>query len=371
MQPNRAHSLIITTVSVITIVATLTGCNSSSTNPPDPTPAGSLYVLNQQDSTLYVYDAATLARTDSVHTVIAQPHHMEFSPNHDFFYIVSRLAPGRIAKFSLADNSCVDTLDGIAGVLPTAIAVSATGDTGFLCDFQAIPSGNSFVYRINLNDMTLIDATLQSGLRTHDIKITHDGKQVITAGYNSDNITVINTLSDSITMIDVDPANPFTGSGDTLTQRPYGLAIDHNDSLVYVACSKSGQVRIFDITKNPAEYAGKLDIPVAGGSIEFEGPAQLKLTPNGKKLYVTNYKANAVVAVDVENRRWIADVPVGTPWPFAVDVSDDGTRAYVSCANSAVTLRGKVYVLDTSTDRIIDSILVGKASFMVHYHNHH
>lgn len=365
------QSLIVAAVAVSTIIASLIGCHSSSTDPLPPTPAGSLYVLNQNDSTLYVYDAATLARTDSVHSVVSLPHHMEFSPNHDFFYVVSRVAPGRIAKFRLADNSFVDTLPGIPGVLPTAIAVSATGDTGFICNFDASQTANSHVYRINLNTMTLLDSTLQTGIRSHDIKITHDGKQVILASYNSDNITVINTANDNIDIVDVDPLNPFTGSGDTLTQRPYGLTIDKNDSIVFVACTKSKQVRIFDITSSPAVYVGKIDIPITGGTIEFEGPAQMKLTPDGKKLYVATFKANSIVAVDVETRRWTSDIPVGTPWAFAVDVSDDGTRAYVSCANSVGTQKGKVYVLDTSTDRIIDSIQVGRASFMMHYHNHH
>jgi YVTN family beta-propeller protein len=352
----------------------LSGCSSSSTDPAAPTPAGSLYVLNQSDSTLYVYDAATLARTDSVHTVVAQPHHMEFSPNHDFFYVVSRLAPGRVAKFRLADNSFVDTLTGIPGVLPTAIAVSATGDTGFLCNFDVSQTVAGHIYRIDLGNMTLIDSLLQSGIRTHDIKISHDGKHIVAASFNSDNITVINTQTFDVQLIDADPSNPFEGSGDTLTQRPYGVAFDAKDSLVYIACAKGRQIRIFDLTTNPVQFVGKIDVPVAGAYTEFEGPAQLKLTPDGKKLYVTTYRANSVIVVDVENRRWLSSIPVGTPWAFAVDVSSDGTRAYVASVNNQNELPvkpGKVYVLDTSTDRIIDSIQVGKASFMLHYHNHH
>ncbi|MEK7775576.1 MAG: beta-propeller fold lactonase family protein [Candidatus Zixiibacteriota bacterium] len=370
MRQTVVISLMITAVALTTLIVALGGCNSSSVAPKNDGPTGSLYVLNQNDSTLYVYDAATLTRIDSVHTVVPQPHHMEFSPNHDFFYVVSRFAPGRVAKFNIADNSFVDTLKGIAGVLPTAIAVSATGDTGFITNYDVSQTTNSFIYRVNLTNMTLIDSTLQTGIRSHDIKITHDGKQVIAASYSSDNITVINTETFQIDIIDVDPTNPFEGSGDTLTQRPFGLAIDKNDSLLYVACPKGRQVRIFDITTSPAQYVGKIDIPVAGGYLEYEGPAQLKLTPDGKKLYVATYRANSVVAVDVETRKWTADIPVGTPWAFAVDVSDDGSRAYVSCVNIN-NGQGKVYVLDTSTDRIVDSIQVGKASFMLHYHNHH
>ncbi|MFZ1682698.1 MAG: hypothetical protein WAU88_01075, partial [Candidatus Zixiibacteriota bacterium] len=61
-----------------------TGCKDKSSQPATPSfgPDGSLYVLNQQDGSLYIYDSKTLARTDSLAAQVPAPHHLEFSPDH-------------------------------------------------------------------------------------------------------------------------------------------------------------------------------------------------------------------------------------------------------------------------------------------------
>lgn len=55
------------------------------------------------------------------------------------------------------------------------------------------------------------------------------------------------------------------------------------------------------------------DIPVG------QRPWNMALTPDGKKLYVTVGRSNAVAVIDTDTYAKIADIPVGErPWGAAI-----------------------------------------------------
>ncbi|MDZ4722978.1 MAG: YncE family protein [candidate division Zixibacteria bacterium] len=322
-------------------------------------PEQRIYVLNQGDGTIYAYDANTLARYDSISAGVPKPHHIEFSPDHEFAYVVNRDAGGKIAKFGLDNDSLISVATGGVNQLPTAIAISAGGTIGYTTDFNG-SGGGGHIHRYNLTTMTHFDSTIQAGDKTHDIKLSVGGT-LIAGNFGSDDITFVNTDNGDVEKIRINPLRP---PGATY-YGPYGLAIDETDSLLYIACRTSKQVKIMDLRTRTV--IDSVAVPGAG-AIEA-GPCQMRLSSDRSKLYVTTQNDNSVAIINTTTRTVTKQIATGVPQPFGIYPNDDGSRMYVACVNTP-NQNGRVYIINTSTDTIIDSLSVGRNSYMVHYHDH-
>ncbi|MCM2272051.1 MAG: YncE family protein [candidate division Zixibacteria bacterium] len=349
------------------------GCNEerpSSPLRPDIGPEGFIYVLNQEDGTIWVFDSKTGAQTDSMGSLVPKPHHIEFSPDHTYFYVVGRNSPGRIAKFEHETGALVDSVTIPGDVVPTSIAVSLNGTVGWVADFTAAPNAGNLI-KLNLNTMDMLSNTLQSGSGTHDVKVTNDGSKVYACNRFTDDLTIVTTSNDNVEIKSLNEADPSTPG--IPKYGPYGLAIDSKDSLLYIACldSNANQVRVWDIAAD--SVVDSIMIPFdnsrqAGGN--FAGPTLMDLTSDDSQLWVTTQWGNSVVVIDPTTKAVLANIPFGTPMSFGVNISDDDSRAYVACVNVPGE-RGRVYVIDTQTFNKVDSLLVGKNPYMAHYHAGH
>ena len=153
-------------VLVSAIGLALAGCSSDNTTTPVTTgPEGRLYVLNQSDSTLYVYDTKDLTRVDSVHTRVPNPHYIEFSPDGLNYYITTLEATGHLAKFSTA-GGFVDSVTTQPAVQPSAIAITADNLYGYVCNFSS-PSARTEIHKYDLTTMTWLKQ-LQAGAITQN-----------------------------------------------------------------------------------------------------------------------------------------------------------------------------------------------------------
>lgn len=323
------------------------------TKPANTNPEGRLYVLNQADATMYVYDTRTMTRVDSVFTHVENPHYIEFSPDGDNFYIISLEASGFFAKFDADSNFFIDSAAAPPAVQPSAIAITADNKFGYICDF--IIDGTSRIYKYDLDSMKL-DTFLQSGNRTHDLKITSDGSTIIACNAGSDNLTLIDVATDNVTFVDVGPdPQPETGGN----YGPWGIIIDHRDSLAFVACMHSRDIRVLDIAAR--QIVDSIPIPVAPG-ILISGPTLLAVSPDNDVVFVTTQNGNSVVAVSVSTKDTLADIPLGIPNPFGITMSDDGSRIYVACIGVPGS-RGWIYSIDGNSYAKVDSIAVGTNCF--------
>jgi DNA-binding beta-propeller fold protein YncE len=355
------------------LVTLCVGCTEDRPTRPIPRvigPEGSIYVLNQTDGTIYVFDAKTGARTDSMPAAVPTPHHMEFSPDHTHFYVVSRSNPGKIAKFNHATGELIDSTTTPGAVFPTSIAVSISGGVGYVADFTASPTTGNII-KYDLNTMDVLLSTIQSGSGTHDVKATNDGSKVIACNRFTDDLTIVTTSNDNVEIRSLNEANPSTPG--TPKYGPYGLAIDTKDSLLYIACldSNANQVRVWDIASEA--IVDSIMIPFdrsqeAAG--KFAGPTLMDMTSNDAQLWVTTQWGNSVVVINPTTKQILADIPFGTPLAFGVNISDDDSRAYIACAG-APGENGRVYIIDTQTFTKVDSLLVGRNPFMAHYHALH
>ncbi len=347
-------SLIIAALAVTVLITPSCDSGKTPTNSTAKNPAGRLYVLNQSDASLYIYDTQTFERLDSIPTVVDRPHYLEFSPTGDFYYIVTLEQTGRIAKFDATTNAFVDSVTAPPAVQPSAIVITPDGLTGYVCNFS-LPGRRTQINKYDLTNMENI-GSFPAGVTTHDLKITSDGSVIIACNRYGDNLTLLYPGADTVTFVSIDPDSLY--ADDSNKYGPFGVVIDNKDSLAYIACMDALQVRVLDIKAR--RIVDSINIPVDSAFIY--GPTLLAISPDDETVYLTTRGGNSLVAFDALTMTVKADIPLNTPYPFGIDISADGSQVYVSCVGEP-TSHGVVQVVDAKTLKGIKSIQVGRESF--------
>ena len=108
-----------------------------------------------------------------------------------------------------------------------------------------------------------------------------------------------------------------------------GVAIAPDNRTLYVSEGNNGRVGIFDLST-------RQDLGVLSADGAFEGTAytdsltgELKLSPDGRWLYVVDMAHFRLLIFDTRSKQIAASIGVGR-MPFGLALSPDGRRAYVS-----------------------------------------
>lgn len=358
-------------LAVVFLLAAASGCSDKGTDNQTPVlgPAGQLYVLNQADATIYVYDTKTMTKIKTIDTHIAKPHYLVFTPDTLYYYIMTVDLSGKIAKFNAVTDEFITDFDLTAAaqaafpnqrsIIPAGMCITNDGQYGYICDYTA-GSERGHIYKVNLGTMS-VEKKIQSGAQTHELLTTIDGKVVVACNLRSDDITLVYTDEDTVAVVPIDPdqqsdpANPRYG--------PYCVAVDHHLQKAYISCLYAHQVRILDIYSR--QIIDSIDIPVTQG-VSTSGPAMIHHSHNGNYLFLTTKWGNSVVVVDLFQRQVVAEIPIGAGHPFGVTMSDDDKRVYVA-ASGQPPKHGFMYEIDVATLKVIDSIEVGTDSWGINW----
>ncbi|MFI6495243.1 beta-propeller fold lactonase family protein [Streptomyces sp. NPDC050564] len=127
---------------------------------------------------------------------------------------------------------------------------------------------------------------------------------------------------------------------------PAGVAVSPDGRRVYVTNFSSDSVSVIDTSTNRT-----VDNPIPVG----DSPSGVAVSPDGRRVYVTNNDSASVSVIDATKNRTVGSpIPVGDT-PEGVAVSRDG-RVYVANGKS-----GSVSVIDPATNRTMGSpIPVGR-----------
>ncbi|WP_313888625.1 YncE family protein [Mycolicibacterium sp. CBMA 226] len=129
------------------------------------------------------------------------------------------------------------------------------------------------------------------------------------------------------------------------------MAVTPDGKHVYVANAGDGTVSVIDTATNTAGS------PISVGN----QPEGVVVSPDGTRLYVTNY-GGTVSVIDTATNTVIGN-PIPVDHPYTVAISPDGTRLYVP---SSVAQGNTVSVIDTTANAVIGGpITVGRVPFGV------
>ncbi len=108
-----------------------------------------------------------------------------------------------------------------------------------------------------------------------------------------------------------------------------GVAIAPDNRTLYVSEGNNGRVGIFDLATHRDLGVLSADGPFAGKTYANSLTGELKLSPDGRWLYVLDMAHFRLVIFDTRSKQVAASIGVGR-MPFGLALSPDGRRAYVS-----------------------------------------
>jgi len=164
----------------------------------------------------------------------------------------------------------------------------------------------------------------------YGLALSPDGNTLVTAnsGTAPFSVSIVTGLDGSQpTVVQVPPGvKPAEGELDSVFM---GVAIAPDNRTLYVAGGDNGNVGIFDLTTHDRLGSVSLDGEFQGKTYAHSLTGELKLSRDGRTLYVLDLAHFRLVIVDTASKEIIASLNTGR-LPFALALSPDGKRAYVS-----------------------------------------
>lgn len=196
---------------------------------------------------------------------------------------------------------------------------------------------NKVIHTVNL--MAPSDPALR-GEGPAGVAITPDGRYIYVANTVSQNVTVIDALTNTIIKAVALPpgSNPV---GVAVVKKSGGTQFE-----VFVANSGSNKVSVIDTATQAIKATAYTE----------NGPYGVAVKPDGTKVYVTNSISNSVTEIDTGTYQSRGIFPPGAQKPQGIAVKPDGTEVYVVNQDS-----GTVSVIN-ATDNTIASTITGLGS---------
>src|SRR2546426_2465557 len=166
----------------------------------------------------------------------------------------------------------------------------------------------------------------------YGLALSPDGKTLVTAnsGTAPFSFSIITDLgSRDPKVVQIPPGYKLPGADPDSVYM--GVAIAPDNRTLYVAEGNNGRVGVFDLVSQQRLGSVSLDGDLQGKSYAHSLTGELKLWPDGRYLYVLEVAHFRLVVVDTQSKRVLSSVAVGR-LPFALALSPDGKRAYVSNA---------------------------------------
>jgi len=176
--------------------------------------------------------------------------------------------------------------------------------------------------------------TIPVGSWPYGAAVAPDGKKVYVTNSGDNNVSVIDTAIN--TVIATIPVGNY----------PWGVAVSPDGKKVYVANTVSSDISIIDTATNTVIAI----VPIGA-------PGQVAVSPDGSKIYVTATGGDFVSVMNTTTNS-ITGITVGTG-PNGVAVTPDGTKVYVANSNTFVNSGNTVAVINTTTNIVTDTVYVG------------
>ncbi|NSW78167.1 MAG: bifunctional YncE family protein/alkaline phosphatase family protein [Chthonomonadetes bacterium] len=133
----------------------------------------------------------------------------------------------------------------------------------------------------------------------------------------------------------------------------YGIAVSPDGKSVYVT-NASSQIRQAKVNADGSlQWSTSIDMPAPSVGGESY-PCGIALSADGKTAYVALSRNNSLAIVDLSQGRVVAQIGVGVA-PFAVKVSRDGRRAYVSNWGGRHPREGERTATTSGTPALVDA----------------
>ena len=193
---------------------------------------------------------------------------------------------------------------------------------------RIVPAGETILPNGRL--ITPLGKQVKVAPHPYGLALSPDGKTLVTAnsGTSPFSFSIITELASPEPQVIQVP--PGSTSGDADPDSVFlGVAIAPDNRTLYLSEGNNGRVGIFDLSTRQRLASLSLDGTFQGKTFSNSLPGELKLSPDGRRLFVLDLAHFRMVVMDTEAKQIVASLPVGR-MPFGLALSPDGGRAYVS-----------------------------------------
>jgi YVTN family beta-propeller protein len=303
-----------------------------------------VFVVNRSRRTVAVLDKETRA---VLHEIVVgnRPTRLALAPDGKHLYVtvtgrrsLDRVLDGSVASIDLKTMS-VDAQIPL-GYSPNGIVVTPDGRWAYVSD-----GGGATVHVLDLSSFTLSQSLQSAHFDTPSgMDISPDGAYVYVAniGFVNDrvglpsapeNISVIRTADNTVVgMIDL--------SGEVHEFGPWDVTVLPDGSRAYSNDGDDG-TKVFEIDTDPRSSTFHSLTGQIGLGAGEPGPRGMESghTPNGVRVFVGAAEADRVVVIDPATNQIVAQVQTGyNSYPWRVRLSPDGRELWVSLRNADVVV---------------------------------
>lgn len=214
----------------------------------------------------------------------------------------------------LAVDTTTDAITAIgAGRFPAGVAVSLAGDRVYVLDTY-INEGDDAVWVIDTSTKAVL-AKVGVGMDPRGMVASPDGSHVYVLNRGNGSVG-----SATMSVIDTDPGSATVNTVTAVVKvgnEPVGLAVSPDGKRLYVSDLYEGAVRVIDTATNALVAKVRLGGTVGG----------IAVSPDGERVYVADPQG-AVGVIDAVTNTFTGAIPVAGV-PVGVAVSRDGSELYV------------------------------------------
>ena len=224
------------------------------------------------------------------------PHYVVIDNTNNYWYC-TLISTGLVLKFDLNTDELVDSVH--VGSMPALMAIDETNQ--FLYVSRFMPMGemstdSQEIHKIDVQTMTGIGTVDVGAGSPHGIALSSDGETLWIASNEASHFFKIETdkFGDDLYQPQNFPiGSEWEGAPIDFPDRDYNaleLELSHDNSRLYVSCSKKNQVRVFD-----TETGDSLATLMTGMM-----PWHMQISNDDTKLYVSNRMSNTITVANLE-----------------------------------------------------------------------
>lgn len=275
------------------------------------------YVTNSNILSVTIIDIATNTISGTI-TGFDGPSGMVITPDGKTAYVNNYGGAVTLGGSGSGNGTTVSVVDlssptpaimntitlGLAPVAPAALAITPDGAYVYVANYVDGNPGTGTVSIIQTSNNTVV-GTIPGFSGPFWIVISADGKRAYVTNFGSNNFSPV---GNTVSVIDLTTNQVIDAI--TVGTQPSGLAITPDGRFAYVTIYNTlylgpnytdltpgvGTVVIIDLCTNTV----LCPVIVVGSS-----PAEVAITPDGTRAYVTNYSSNNVSAVNIVDTMWL------------------------------------------------------------------
>ena len=222
------------------------------------------------------------------------PHFVVIDETHNYWYC-TLIASGYVLKFDLQTDELVDSVH--IGNMPALMALDEEREYLYISRFMpmmGMSTSSQLVHKIDAQNMTIVGTVNVGADSPHGIALSSDGQILWVASNQASHFFKIETnkFGDS----SYQPENFRIGSDVPSSYEindgfynALELELSHDDSELYVSCSNSMEVRVFD-----TENGDSLNTIMTGMM-----PWHIQLSKDDSELFVSNRMGSSVTVVNL------------------------------------------------------------------------